>query len=162
MKLNLILTVTISLTIVGLQAQESTQTSGGEATGEGGTVSYTVGQVAYGTHTGTTGSVAEGVQQPYEISVVIEIEETGINLGISTYPNPTTEYLILKIDDNTSVDQNHWIATLYNISGAIIKQEIIVSNETTVDMADLQPATYFLKVFSDNKESKTFKIIKNQ
>ena len=162
MKLNLILTVTISLTIVGLQAQESTQTSGGEATGEGGTVSYTVGQVAYGTHTGATGSVAEGVQQPYEISVVIGIEEKGINLGISTYPNPTTEYLILKIDDITSVDQNHWMATLYNISGVIIKQEIIVSNETTVDMADLQPATYFLKVSIDNKESKTFKIIKNQ
>ena len=162
MKLNVILTVTISLTIVGLQAQESTQTSGGEATGEGGTASYTVGQVAYSTHTGATGSVAEGVQQPYEISVAIGIEETGINLVISTYPNPTTEYLILKIDDNTSVDQNHWKATLYNISGAIVKQEIIVSNETTVDMVNLQPATYFLKVFSDNIESKTFKIIKNQ
>ena len=75
MKLGLILTVAISLTIVGLQAQESTQTSGGEATGEGGTVNYTVGQVAYDTHTGTTGSVAEGVQQPYEISVVIGIED---------------------------------------------------------------------------------------
>ncbi len=49
----------------GLQAQENTIATGGEATGAGRTASYSVGQVVYTTATGANGSVAQGVQQPY-------------------------------------------------------------------------------------------------
>ncbi len=63
--------LTIMLLFIGLHAQESTTASGGEASGDGGTVSYSVGQVVYGTHSGTTGSVSEGIQQAYEISVIM-------------------------------------------------------------------------------------------
>ena len=63
----------------GLHAQESVNSSGGEATGTGGTASYSVGQVVYTTATGTNGSVAQGVQQPYEISTTVGINETSIN-----------------------------------------------------------------------------------
>jgi hypothetical protein len=150
-----------TVSIVGLHAQESTPSSGGEAIGEGGSVSYTVGQVAYSTHTGTTGSVSEGVQQPYEISVIIGIEESGISLNISAFPNPTTDYLILKIADDAFQETRYTMA-LYDVNGRIIKQQFIVANETTIDMADLHPATYLLKVVNDNQEVKTFKIIKNQ
>jgi hypothetical protein len=47
----------------GLSAQESVNGSGGDATGTGGTSSYSIGQVVYTTATGTNGSVAQGVQQ---------------------------------------------------------------------------------------------------
>jgi hypothetical protein len=43
--------------------------AGGEATGSGGSVSYSVGQVVYTTNTGINGSVAQGVQQPYEFQM---------------------------------------------------------------------------------------------
>ncbi|MFT7299094.1 MAG: hypothetical protein ACI9WO_001916 [Sphingobacteriales bacterium] len=46
----------------GLQAQETVPATGGEATGNGGSSSYTVGQVVYTTNTGTNGSVAQGSQ----------------------------------------------------------------------------------------------------
>jgi TRAP-type uncharacterized transport system substrate-binding protein len=39
------------------QAQENANTSGGVATGSGGTVAYSIGQVAYTTNTGSNGSV---------------------------------------------------------------------------------------------------------
>jgi hypothetical protein len=69
------------LGLTGLQAQEVIPAVGGNASGSGGSVSYSVGQVAYQTHTGTNGSVVEGVQQPYEISVLTAIEEAkNINL----------------------------------------------------------------------------------
>jgi len=158
----LIFIIVLTLSIAGLQAQESLTSSGGEASGDGGTVSYTVGQVSYSTHTGNSGSVAEGVQQPYEISVVIGIEELGISLLITAYPNPVTDHLILKIADDTSIGKTPWIVSLYDIKGSVIKQLPIVSNETTIEMADLQSAIYFLKVFKEKKEIKSFKIIKNQ
>lgn len=46
-------------------SQESINASGSEATGSGGTVSYSVGQVFYSSQTGTNGNtLSEGVQQP--------------------------------------------------------------------------------------------------
>jgi hypothetical protein len=150
-----------TVSIVGLHAQESTSSSGGEASGDGGTVSYSVGQVVYGTHSGTTGSVSEGIQQPYEISVIIGLEETGINLNISAFPNPTTDYLILKIADDAH-QESRFTITLYDLNGRVIEQQVVVSNETAIDMASLNAATYILKVNNENQEVKTFKIIKNQ
>ena len=76
----------------GLHAQESSTAAGGDATGIGGSSSYTVGQVVYTTNTGTNGSLAQGVHQPYEISTTLGINETTINLELSLYPNPTTNY----------------------------------------------------------------------
>jgi len=83
-KLKLSAVLLLGLGLTGLQAQESVNATGGNASGSGGSASYSVGQVAYQTHTGTNGSVSEGVQQPFEISVVTAIEEAkGINLSFT-------------------------------------------------------------------------------
>ena len=74
---------------VSSQAQEAIPTAGGEATGSGGTVSYTVGQVNYQTASGTNGSISEGVQQPFEISVTSTNDISGVSLNVKAYPNPT-------------------------------------------------------------------------
>jgi len=98
LKLSAILLLGLGLT--GLQAQETIPATGGNATGSGGSASYSVGQVVYTTNTGTNGSVAQGVQQPFEISVVTGIEQTkGINLSVSAYPNPATDFLMLKVEN---------------------------------------------------------------
>ena len=59
--ITLILTLSASSLLLG---QQAVVTAGADATGTGGTVSYSVGQVVYQTHTVTNGSVAEGMQQP--------------------------------------------------------------------------------------------------
>lgn len=158
----LIILLAINVTFAGLSAQESVASSGGEANGSGGTVSYSVGQVSFRVPTGTTGSVAEGVQQPYEISVVIGIEEAGIDLQFIAYPNPVSDHLILRIANDNSLGKARWTTSLYDMKGSLIKQQIISSRETTIDMSDLQSANYLLKVIHDNREVKTFKIIKTQ
>lgn len=140
-------------------AQESVNASGGNASGGGGTVTYSVGQLVYQTHTGTDGSVAEGVQQPYEISVVTAIEETkGISLSVRAYPNPATDYLILSIDEFDISDLSYH---LYDMRGKLIQNKKITGSQTIITMSDLFPGTYFVKVIQGNIEVKTFKIIKN-
>ena len=64
-----------SIVNTGLLAQEVIPTSGGTASGSGGSASYTIGQMIYTTNNGVNGSVSQGIQQPYEISVVSGIEE---------------------------------------------------------------------------------------
>jgi len=139
----------------GLHAQQTITTTGGEATGTGGTASYTVGQVVYITNTGTNGSVAQGVQQPYEISTTVGINETSINLELSVYPNPTTNYLTLKTEDNSELSYQ-----LYDIQGKIIENKKVNSNSTNISLEKQPMATYFLKVTKNNQIIKTFKIIK--
>ena len=149
----------LGLGLTGLQAQESVNATGGNASGSGGTVAYSVGQVVYTTNTGANGSVAQGVQQPFEISVVLAIEEAqGINLSVSAYPNPTTDYLTLEVNEFELSNLNF---QLYDISGKLLQSEKITGNQTSIVMSNLVPATYFVKVIQGNKEVKTFKIIKN-
>jgi len=162
LKLSAVLLLGLGLT--ELQAQESVNATGGDASGSGGSASYSVGQVVYTTNTGTNGSVAQGVQQPFEISVVNAIEESkGINLSVSAYPNPTTDYLTLEVDN--SVKTNHDLSQLsyqlYDMSGKLLQSKKITGNQTSIVMSNLVPATYFVKVIQGNKEVKTFKVIKN-
>jgi len=152
----------LGLGLTGLQAQESVNATGGNASGSGGTVSYSVGQVVYTTNIGTNGSVAQGVQQPYEISVVTGLEEAkGINLTVSAYPNPTTDYLTLEVDASTTLSIQSMAYQLYDMQGKLLQNEKITSNQASIVMSNLVPATYFVKVIQGNKEVKTFKIIKN-
>lgn len=65
----------LGLGLTGLQARTSVNATGSNASESGGSASYSVGRVVYTTISETSGSVAQGVQQPYEISVVPAIEE---------------------------------------------------------------------------------------
>ena len=157
LKLSAVLLLGLGLT--GLQAQTSVNATDGDVSGSGGSVSYSVGQVVYTTHTGTSGSVAEGVQQPYEISVVTGLEEAqSINLSVTAYPNPTTDYLTLRIDE---FEISNLSFQLYDMNGKLLQNEKITGNQTSIVMSNLVPANYFVKVIQGNKKVKTFKIIKN-
>lgn len=155
----------LSLTLAGttlcfVQAQQlhsSVNAAGGNATGTGGSASYSAGQLVYTTATGTTGSAAQGVQQPFEINVVSGIDDIyGIELFMA-YPNPVNTHLVLKIENN---ELSFFSYQLFDISGSMIKTEKINVIETSINMESLHPATYFLRIFFDNKEVKVFKIIK--
>ena len=140
----------------GLNAQENPTASGGEATGAGGTASYSVGQVVYTAATGTNGSITQGVQQPYEISVTTGVNKTTINLELSVYPNPTTDYLTLKVEDNTELNYQ-----IYDNHGKVIANKKVTATTSTINLESLPKATYFLNVVNNSQVLKTFKIIKN-
>ena len=140
------------------QAQQATTATGGDAIGSGGTAAYSVGQIVYTTHTGTTGSVAQGAQQPYEISVELGIEIFFIELDVSAYPNPTTHYLTLHIG-NTLNQNLHF--ELCDLNGKIIERRKINSSTEAINMESLATASYFLKVSNAKNQIKIFKIIKN-
>jgi hypothetical protein len=140
----------------GLHAQQTVTTTGDEATGTGGTASYSVGQVVYTTNTGTNGSVAQGVQQPYEISTTVGINETTINLELSVYPNPTTDFLTLKVEKTEGLS-----IQLYDLQGKVITSKTLNSTSTNISLEAQPSAIYFLKVTKNNHLVKTFKIIKN-
>ena len=140
------------------QAQDAVIAAGGDASGSGGTVAYSVGQIVYSTHTGTNGSVAQGVQQAFEISVVSGLKEVkGINLTVSAYPNPTTDFLNLKVENYNNQNLSY---QLLDMSGKLLETKKLEGEQTRIGMSNLAHATYFVKVIRNNNEVKTFKIIK--
>ncbi len=141
-----------------LKAQEAVPAAGGTITGSGGSVSYTVGQVAYTTVSGTGGTVAQGVQQPYVISVISEVPEAGeISLDCSVFPNPASNYVMLKIENP---EPGNMSCRLYDTDGRLLQDIKIVDKLTSIPMDDLMRATYFLKVTKEGREMKVFKIVK--
>src|SRR4051812_27503092 len=85
--------------VTGIHAQRGTVVSGGDATGTGGSVSYTVGQLDYINSTNGSATITEGIQQPYEIVIITGAQTTGISLSSSVYPNPTTDLITLAMQD---------------------------------------------------------------
>ncbi len=157
----LFLLLLIAIGLTETKAQQSINATGKNATGSGGSVSYSVGQVTYQTNTGANGSVAQGVQQPYEISVIGIDEAKDINLSVSAYPNPTTDYLELKVDASTTLSIQSMSYQLFDMNGKLLKSEVISGSQTRIAMNNFVAATYFVKITKGNKEIKTFKIIKN-
>jgi len=159
-KVKLCALLLLGLGLTGLQAQTAIPATGGNASGTGGTASYSVGQIVYTTNNGgVNGSVAQGVQQPFEISVVTGLDEAkGITLKCSAYPNPVVDFIKLTVKSEKLKGLSY---QLFDINGKLIESRQIESNETSIVMSNLVPATYFLKVTEGNKEVKTFKINKN-
>jgi len=144
------------LGIAELNAQIILLTTGGNASHEG-SIDYSIGQTLYTTQTGLNGSVTAGVNQPLEISIVTGNEINVIILEAVVYPNPTNNYVSLKLLE----DQSNLSYRLVNEHGKILKNNKISSFETNIDLSDLAPAIYFLIVHRERKEIKSFRIIKN-
>ena len=137
-------------------AQQAVLPAGGDASGTGGSVSYSIGQIVYTTVSGSSGKVSQGVQQAYEIfSVGIEDWPGGIVLHV--FPNPTSDQLTLEIKGY----QNQSLAyRLTDTNGRLLKKEMITADQTRIDMHTWPEAAFFLSVTLDNKQAQTFKIVK--
>lgn len=141
-----------------LQAQTGLQTAGGTARRATGSVSYSVGQVAYLTGRGPGGTSTPGTQQPLELFVLSTKSAARIHLACSTYPNPTTALLTLEVDEKM-VRQLTW--HLQDLSGRELQHERVKGVRTAIALTHLAAGTYILVVRGQQHEVKTFKIIKN-
>ena len=140
-----------------LQAQESVNAAGGDATGSGGTIAYSLGHVHYTTNTGDNGSVAQGVQHTYDVSAV-GVKEAELNIFLTAFPNPTIENLTLQISDYNKEKLSY---QLYDMQGRSLINGQIVAQQTQINTSSLPPATYFIDVVSHkNKIVQSFKVIK--
>jgi len=157
-KINLVLLLLAGFVVNASQAQTGITTAGGNAAGIGGTVAWSTGQVVYTKYTGVNGSVAEGVQQPHEISITPGTQTGGFNFSLMAYPNPTNDFVTLQLKYYNNENLT-W--QLFDIAGRLVGSNKITGNKTTIVMSHLAAATYLLKIISDNETVQIFKIIKN-
>jgi hypothetical protein len=141
-----------------VNAQETISVSAFEAIGSGGTVSYTIGQLVYINPTTAAGSLNQGIQQSIEFVTLSNPELTAVTLKAVTYPNPTTDFIILALTD---ADLRGVSYTMYDLLGRLVNKGTVATFETKIGMKSLPIGVYILRVQQNNKALKTFKIIKN-
>ena len=139
-----------------VSAQSAIVPTGGTASGNGGTVTYTVGQIAVQTNSDGTTTISEGVQQPFEISVVGVDDYPGITLNAVIYPNPTQGIVQLEITNFQLEGEIH----VYDVSGKFLLKKTIEGQTTQMDLSTYAPGTYYLSVYSNSQKLKTFKVVK--
>lgn len=155
-RVKLIVLLLLSFVLEGAIAQKTITSAGGKASGDGGSIAYTVGLVSYISTLNTSGSVIQGVQIPYEISIILGFDNKDIDLGIAVYPNPTTHYLILTVNSVSEAGSRY---LLFNSNGDLLQTNPIMGKETFIDMLKFPSSEYYLQVTKDDA-IKTFKIIK--
>jgi hypothetical protein len=140
-----------------LFAQQDILSASCDATGNGGTVSWSVGEVAYSAWSNATGTLTEGVQQPYEIFNMAGIEEFESDPEFIVFPNPTTGKVTLKFFDR---NLKNLYSCIYDMDGKLLHRVAVDSEEVSIPMDDFKPATYFLVILEKDQPVKTYKIIK--
>ncbi len=156
-KLKITLLIT-NLIAFGSFAQQALTTSGGTVSGSGGNLSYTIGQIDYTAVNNSEGSLLQGVQQPYEI-FTLSTTENFSNLSVSVYPNPTSDLLMISIEESKITDLEY---TVIDQQGKSIKSNKISSSNTIIYFEEMANGIYYIVITSQEKSVHTIKIIKNQ
>lgn len=149
--------LTFGVSITALQAQTEILSSGGDAFGNGGSSSYSVGQIVYTYTSDATGASSPGVQQPFEFFTVGIEENPDVCLSMSVYPNPAQSIVQLNIE-NMSVDNLSY--QLFDVSGQVLLTEKITGQLSPIALENMASGMYVLQVLNNNITIQSFTIIK--
>ena len=144
------------LTGIAVFAQSNIVPAGGTATGENGTVTFTVGQIAVQSQGEGGITLSEGVQQPYEIQTIGIDNYPDITLNAVVYPNPTRGNVQLTMNNV----QFEGEVRVLDANGKLLFVKKIEGETTDIPMSDLAAGTYFVNVVSGKQVLKTFKVVK--
>ena len=147
----------VNATVVSSLAQSSPVSAGGDQNSPTGSVAYSVGQVVYSSTDGIDGNSNQGVQQPYELFTV-EVSEFQDKIGLTVFPNPATDQITIVLENP---DDEAYFYELVNAEGKLIDQQRILTAQTTIQVAELPVATYFLKVSNTHNQQTVFQLVKN-
>ena len=104
----------------------------------------------------TTGLSGTGQSEDYSITVhapgaLAAVEASKV--GISVYPNPVIDVLSINSDNMKVLSLQ-----VYSAEGKLLKSAI--SSETKLNVSDLMPGLYMVKVKTSDNTERTFKVIK--
>ncbi|MEZ5069554.1 MAG: T9SS type A sorting domain-containing protein [Bacteroidales bacterium] len=142
----------------GLHAQHAVSASGGDASGSGGSSSYSLGQVVYTAVAGSSGTLTQGVQLPFEITRITGgTDSPEIVLDLEAFPNPATDHVVLK---RTDAAANTLTYRLTDLQGRLLHSGPVTGTETRISMSGLAPSSYFISVLDESKPIAHFQIVK--
>lgn len=143
--------ITALLLATDIHAQECLLSAGGDLSGTGGTISFSIGQIVVTPLTENVG-LYPGVQQPYisgSITAIEEEEESNIEL----YSDPASPEITIRMNELKENIQYQ----VYHLDGILLQQRKLEERETRFS---LRSGWYIVLLTEEGKFIKRFKIIK--
>lgn len=149
-------------------AQEGTNATGGDATGFGGSVSYTVGQLDYLVSDDSlsggdslrlsgppVGTASQGVQHA-EVRTPAPEVNTNSFVEITTGPNPAVSFIDVSIVNYTGVSV---VYVLHDATGKVVLNGSSSETQFKIDTSEIASGNYLLRFYSANTEIKNQTIV---
>ena len=132
-------------------------TDGGYAVNNQFSLSYTIGEIVteLGDDPVNNIDLTQGFQQSY-ISIV-STQNHIANIDISIFPNPAVNYLDVNISDLSKVKTY----AMYDMSGKLLLQQEIISNQFEISFSNFSSGNYLLIFKNDQQKLKTLKVQKS-
>ena len=132
-------------------SQQSITTSGGTVTTGEGSMSFVIGQMTYI----NSSEIAFGVLQVFDESEPA-LGAKNAPLNMSIFPNPAQQTIRI----NTTAAQLDLSYQLVDAQGKELRSDLITDENLTIDVSDLSPNIYYLKVSDRFSIIRSFKILK--
>jgi predicted nuclease of predicted toxin-antitoxin system len=122
-----------------------------------GSLSWTLGEPVIVTLVATDNILTQGFQQgSFTVSEMIVSKD--LDFAITVFPNPSTDYVVLKVDNSKSKSLSYFLS---NVDGKILSTDKLISSEQQISLSNCAKGTYLLSVQNENGQVlKSFKIIK--
>jgi hypothetical protein len=140
-----------------MYSQVSVNSSGGGFITTDGSIEHSIGIVFYNANGNSSGSITQGVQHTYDITI-LGFQEQEYEIAVSVFPNPTNDLLNLTTCFGNTKNNKY---QLIDLLGNQLETQPIHSDFSIIKMDSYISGSYILNILSDNDQLITsFKIIK--
>ena len=153
----LIVSAFMALISVFANAQQVISSSGSTLKNSAGSLSFTLGELVIDTKNTGVVILTQGFHQTkLIITAISDLPEQ--RFSISAFPNPTNDYVNLKIEKGDIHDIEF---ILFDMQGKVLSNQKIENSNTEIQFSGYNSGNYLMKVLQKGKQIQTFKIIKN-
>lgn len=146
-----------------LSAQSGFASCGQSIRTSSGSVSNSVGQVAYLNYSNPEYKINQGIQQPFEIYLGKQVSKRTVDSSASwrtsVFPNPTFADVMLEFTITTGEALRY---RLFSSEGRLVSDSELTVSPAVITLRDQDNGVYFLQIFQNDKILKTYKIHKIQ
>ena len=161
MKRILLIALLLGPPLCAIHAQRDVLTRGGDFSSAGGSVAWSIGQIAYTYYTGEAGSVSLGVQQP-NLFTIVGTNDPGEWLAVNLYPNPASEAVYVDLLDANVLKQfNSPLIRVLDVQGKLVSEKQITEVLTAIPLTGLSESVYVLQIMNGQEPVKSFKLCKS-
>jgi len=119
-------------------------------------LNWSIGELQTESFTSSELSLTQGFHQGnFTITAVNQVE--GLQFDITAYPNPASDFIILKVE-NFEIENLNFCIT--NMQGEKLQVEKMSSNNQQINFSNYKVGTYFITLNRNNQFIKSFQIIK--
>ncbi len=117
---------------------------------------WSIGECVTATHNAGDYVITQGFHQNFY--VITTVENLRADIYMSVYPNPTSDFISLKIESSEVEDLQY---TITDFSGKVLQISNFAGDIEQINFTNYAVGTYFISVMENNQLIKSFKIIKN-